>query len=157
MQQNGKAPALQFGEEIAAGKALLELLRQEQERLIAADVEALGPLTEEKSKLLARLGELAMLRQRALADAGIEDSEAGMQSLLQNAAASVRADWDQLMDIAREGKELNRVNGLLIGQHMSRNQTALNALQGGGQPAGALYGPNGQAASQGGSRRLVVG
>ncbi|GIZ52660.1 flagella synthesis protein FlgN [Noviherbaspirillum aridicola] len=157
MQQTGKAPALQFGEEIAAGKALLEVLRQEQECLIAADIEGLGALTEEKSKLLARLGEFAMQRQRALADAGIEDSEAGMQSLLKNAPSSVRADWDQLLAVAREGKELNRVNGLLIGQHMSRNQNALNALQGGGQAAGTLYGPNGQAASQGGSRRLVVG
>jgi len=157
MQQTGNPPALQLGEEIAAGHALLQVLQQEQEHLIAADVDALGALTEEKSRLLARMGELAMLRQRAVAAAGFDDSEAGMQSFLEHAAPSARADWEALIDIARQGKELNRVNGLLIGQHMSRNQAALNVLKGGDQPAGDLYGPNGQSAGQSASRRLVVG
>ncbi|HEY8606456.1 MAG TPA: flagellar protein FlgN [Noviherbaspirillum sp.] len=157
MQQTGNVPMLQFGEEINAGKALLALLQQEQDCLVAADLDALGALAEEKTRLLARLGELAQARQRALAAAGLEDSEAGMQACLKAAPAAVRAEWDALMDIARDGKELNRVNGLLIGQHMARNNAALNALQGGDAPAGQLYGPDGQSASSGGSRRLVVG
>lgn len=157
MQQTGNAPALQLGEEITAGRALLQLLRQEQECLIAAGIDALGAITEEKARLLARMGELARQRQRALADAGFDDGEAGMQALLAGAPASARASWDELLDIARQGKELNRVNGLLLGQHMARNQAAMTALQGGGQAAGALYGPDGQSAAQTGSRRLVVG
>jgi flagellar biosynthesis protein FlgN len=157
MQQIGNAPAQQLGEEITACKALLQLLQQEQDHLVAADIDALGALTEEKSRLLGRLNELARQRQRALVAAGFEGSEAGMEAFLQNAPAAARSAFDELMEIARQGKELNRVNGMLIGQHMSRNQAALNALHGGTQPGGTLYGPDGQSASQGGSRRLVVG
>lgn len=157
MQQIGNASMLQLDEEITAGRALLELLRQEQQYLINADLDALAQLTEEKSRLLARMGELAMQRQRALAAGGLDDSDAGMRSFLAQAPAAIRADWDMLISIAREGKELNRINGLLLGQHMSRNQAALNALKGGDQAAGTLYGPDGQASTQNGTRRLVVG
>jgi flagella synthesis protein FlgN len=62
-----------------------------------------------------------------------------------------------LLEIAAQAKELNRVNGLLLGQHMARNQQALNILQGNNQPAGTIYGPNGQPTSAASTRRLVVG
>lgn len=156
MQQTGNAPVLQLLEEIEAGTALLEVLRQEQENLIAANIEALGALTEEKTRLFSRMSELAMQRQRALASQGFEDSPAGFEAYLKT-TPSLSEAWEELMTIAREGKELNRVNGMLIGQHMARNQTALNALKGGDQSAGALYGPNGQAATGTASRRFVVG
>lgn len=156
MQTSGSSPAASLGEEINAGNTLLQLLKQEQEHLINADLEGLTSTTEEKAKQVARMTELALLRHRTLAAAGFEASEAGMQNWIGNAGAAAGKHWNELLDIARQAKELNRTNGLLIGQHMARNQNALNVLQGAPQ-GGSLYGPDGQATSPSTSRKLVVG
>lgn len=156
MHTPGNGPATSLGEEIGAGKALLQLLKQEQEHLIKADLDGVTVVAEEKAKTVARMTELALQRHRSLAAAGFEASEAGMQNWIRKADAAAGKSWNELLDIAREAKELNRTNGLLIGQHMARNQNALNVLQ--GTPQGAsLYGPDGQATSKSTSRTLVVG
>ncbi len=157
MQTSGNTPADSLGEEIAAGKLLLQLLRQEQENLVQADIEAMSSLTEEKMRTVARMTELAQRRYRALAAAGHEANEAGMQNWIKNPAAAAAGNaWNELLTLAQQAKELNRTNGLLIGQHLTRNQMALNVLQG-NQQGGAMYGPDGQAATKSGSRKLVVG
>jgi flagellar biosynthesis protein FlgN len=158
MQQLGNGPAESLGEELNAGNTLLQLLKQEQEHLINADLEALTTLTEEKAKVVARMTELAQQRHRALGANGFEAGETGMQAWLNSRAAApaVEKTWQDLLTLAKQAKELNRTNGLLIGQHMARNQNALNVLQ--GDPhGGTMYGPNGQSTSQSSSRRLVVG
>ncbi|HZW11849.1 MAG TPA: flagellar protein FlgN [Noviherbaspirillum sp.] len=158
MQNFGNALADSLGEELKAGNILLQLLQQEQEHLINADLEALTRVTEEKAKIVAHMTELAQKRHRALGASGFEAGEAGMQAWLNSRAASPAAEksWKDLLAVAQQAKELNRTNGLLIGQHMARNQNALNVLQG-APDGGAMYGPNGQSTSQSSSRRLVVG
>jgi flagella synthesis protein FlgN len=81
-----------------------------------------------------------------------------MQAWLQEPQAQQVAGpvWKALLEVAGKAKELNRVNGLLIGQHMTRNQQALNILQG-APAAGTMYGPDGQNASATSTRRLVIG
>lgn len=158
MQNTGPSPSFQLDDEIAAGKALQQLLRKEQEQLIGADIDGVGAVTEEKARLIAVMGELAQARHRALQAAGYEAGEAGMQQWVRQVGGDIADSWNALLEVARDCKELNRVNGLLIGQHMARNQAALNVLQGGRQSSGgALYGPDGQATSAAGGRRLVVG
>lgn len=151
-------PAESLGEEIGAGNALLQLLKQEQEHLVNADIEGLTRVTEEKNKAVARMSELAQRRYRILVAAGFAANEAGMQTWLKSPAAAPTAGkaWNDLLGLAQQAKELNRTNGLLIGQHMARNQTALNVLQG-NQQGSTMYGPDGQSASKSSSRRLVVG
>ncbi|RJF98679.1 flagella synthesis protein FlgN [Noviherbaspirillum saxi] len=156
MQNPGNSPAESLAEEISVGTNLLQLLKQEQDFLINADLEGLTGVTEEKNKAVARMMELALSRHRTLAAAGLEASESGMQRWTEAAPAAVIQSWDQLIGIARQAKELNRTNGLLISQHMARNQNALNVLQG-ERPGGGMYGPNGQTATQSGRRTLVVG
>lgn len=158
MQNFGNTPAESLGEELNAGNTLLQLLKQEQEHLINADLEALTKVTEEKAKVVARMTELAQRRHRALGAGGFDASESGMQEWLNSRAASpaIGKFWKELLDLAQQAKELNRTNGLLIGQHMARNQSALNVLQGNPQ-GGTMYGPNGQSTTQPSSRRLVVG
>jgi flagella synthesis protein FlgN len=115
-------------------------------------------VTEEKGKVAMHMAELANNRHRLLSAAGFEAAESGMQAWLECPAATDadRGMWKELLDLADSGKELNRVNGMLIAQHMSLNQSALNVLQ--GTPEGSsIYGPNGQSATKIGSRRLVVG
>lgn len=157
MQNFENSPADSLGEEFSAGQTLLQLLQQEQGLLINADIDGLTKVTEEKSKAIARMTELAQRRHRLLAAAGFEASESGMETWMKTPAASKASkSWNALLDLARQAKELNRVNGMLIGQHMARNQNALNVLQGTPQ-SGNMYGPNGQAAPKATSRKLVIG
>ncbi len=156
MQSSDKNPAGSLGEELKAGNALLLLLKQEQEFLINADVEGLTKITEEKTKTVALMTNLAQGRHRMLASAGFEASEAGMQTWLKTVTPATGNAWKELLGLAQQAKEINRTNGLLIGQHMARNQSALNVLQGSPQ-SGNLYGPNGQSTGQSGRRSLVVG
>lgn len=158
MQSLGKTLAQTLAEEVLAAGTLLDLLRQEQAHLVDANIDELIKVTEEKTKIVARMGELSLGRHRSLASAGLEASDEGMQKWAGSPAADPTAaqSWKALLELAREAKELNRTNGLLIGRHLARNQSALNILQGSGQ-GGNMYGPNGQAASHSGSRRLVIG
>ncbi len=157
MQSLGNSLAQNLGEELHAATALLEVLKQEQSHLINANVDELAKLTEEKTKIVARMSELAQSRHRALAGAGFDASESGMQKWVDGGSNSAAGKtWKDLLELAREAKELNRVNGLLIGQHLGRNQAALNILHGAPQ-GGAMYGPNGQSATQPNKRKLVVG
>lgn len=158
MHASGTSPARELDGEHRAVNSLLQLLKQEQAALVDADVERLAGLTEEKSKLASQMAQLAKQRHGLLAAAGFEATETGMQAWLNSAHASAtdKRAWSDLLAVVKAANELNRLNGLLIGQHMARNQTALNILQGDTENSG-IYGPNGQSATKIGSRRLVVG
>ncbi|RZI42108.1 flagellar protein FlgN [Herbaspirillum sp. HC18] len=158
MQSLGSSLAQSLGEELRAAASLLDVLRQEQSCLIEANVDELAKLTPEKTKIVVRMSELAQNRYRALANAGFDANDTGMEKWASSTAAQTAAvkSWKELLDFAREAKELNRVNGMLISKHMSRNQAALNILQGAPQ-GGTMYGPNGQSTTQASSRKLVVG
>lgn len=157
MHSSASNPADTLGEELGAGRALLQLLKDEQELLVNADVDGLNKAIEEKGKLVAKMGELARARHRSLAAAGYEASEAGMQNWLKGQKSQqIHQNWTSLIELAQLARELNRTNGMLIGQHMARTQTALNVLQGAPE-GGGMYGPQGQATGAGGGRRLGVG
>jgi len=158
MQSIGNTLASGLAEELSVAASLLEVLKREQERLINADADALPGITDEKAKIIARMSELAHSRHCALATAGFDASEQGMQKWVDASGSQTPAgkSWNALLDLVRQGKELNRTNGLLIGQHMARNQVVLNVLQGAPE-GGTMYGPNGQSTTQTSSRKLVVG
>jgi len=158
MHAPGTSPAHGLVEEQQAANSLLQLLKQEQDVLVNADVEGLIKLTEEKAKLAAHMTQLAKRRHRALGAAGFDETETGMQAWLSSPYASAAENkiWKELLAAMQSAKELNRVNGLLISQHMARNQSALSVLQGNAQ-GGTFYGPDGQATTKIGSTRLVVG
>jgi flagella synthesis protein FlgN len=151
------SPAEQLGTEIKAAQSLLELLKQEETSLIKADVEGVAKLTGEKARIAAQMSDLAKQRHQTLYAAGFEASETGMQAWLASTAATDadRDMWKELLSLAQNGKELNRVNGLLIAQQLACNQNALNILQ--GNPQGGVYGPNGQSATKITGRHLVIG
>ena len=71
-----------------------------------------------------------------------------------------RAQWEALLALAREAKELNRVNGMLINKQLAHNQGVLNALRmpaGAGADVGGVYGASGQTLGSGPSKRYVIG
>lgn len=139
--------------------SLLDLMQQEQQCLIGADIESLNAITARKAELMNGLAVLANQRHLALAAAGFAAEEAGMQDwVAQPGNSGASAAWNQLLERTREAREVNRVNGMLINKQMTHNQNLLNAMR---QPANAgdaaVYGPTGQKAPGGPSRRFVVG
>ena len=105
------------------------------------------------------MAELSNQRHQNLADAGLAAEDASMSTWLDQQKDEVSASlWQDLLAATREAKELNRVNGMLIAKHLNHNQTIINAMRtpAGGADAG-VYGPSGQTAVSGPSRRFVVG
>ncbi|QOY93599.1 flagellar protein FlgN [Massilia sp. UMI-21] len=139
--------------------ALIALMKQEQQLLVAADADGLATLTPRKNALLQTLAELSAQRHAALLAAGCEASEAGMEPWLAvGGNADARAQWEALLGLAREAKELNRINGMLINKQLAHNQGVLNALRmPAGAEAGGVYGASGQALGSGPSKRYVIG
>ena len=149
------SPAASLAQELQAARELLECLQQEQAHLIQADIAALAVCAERKNKLVVRMTALAEARLASLVGAGHPATEAGMLAWLAGQQDAVRDDWRTLLSLAASGKELNRTNGLLIHQHMNRNQGGLQALRGGGQPA--VYGRDGQQNIRPSGRSFVAG
>lgn len=135
---------------------LLEVLKQEQQQLLAADIDGLTALTPRKSSLVNDMAVLASQRHNALGAAGYKAEEAGMEAWL---AASGDAEaaplWSQVLEQTRQAKELNRVNGTLISKHLSHTQGALQALR--PQAQGNFYGPSGQPTSATPRRGFLAG
>ncbi|RZJ85250.1 MAG: flagellar protein FlgN [Massilia sp.] len=157
------SPILNPGATLAAEQqhvnALVALMKQEQQLLVAADADGLAELTPRKNALLQALADLSAQRHAALAAAGCEGAEAGMEPWLAvGGSLETRAQWEELLTLAREAKELNRVNGMLINKQLAHNQGVLNALRmPAGPEAGGVYGASGQAIGAGASKRYVIG
>lgn len=139
--------------------SLIELMKQEQQLLVAADADGLAQTTPRKNALLQALADLSAQRHAALLAAGCEGSEAGMEPWLAvGGNDEARTQWEALLALAREAKELNRVNGMLINKQLAHNQGVLNALRmPAGADAGGVYGASGQALGSGPSKRYVIG
>ena len=139
--------------------ALLALMKQEQHSLVSLDADVLADLTAQKNAMLASLAALSQQRHAALAAAGCEGSEAGMEPWLAvTGDDEVRQHWERMLGAAREAKELNRVNGMLINKQLAHNQGVLNALRTPtNAPSGTIYGASGQTMGVGVSKRYVVG
>jgi len=139
---------------------LLDVLKQEQRLLVAADVEGLPAITTRKTALVTQMTLLSAQRHRALAKCGFPAEEAGMDAWIA-ASGDEREEsarlWQTLLEHTRSAKELNRVNGLLINKQMSHTQGALQALRPRNAPANSFYGPGGIATTVPRSRGFIAG
>ncbi|QYF92006.1 flagellar protein FlgN [Massilia sp. PAMC28688] len=153
------SPHTTLHDELALIDALIDLMKQEQQCLVAADTDTLASLTPVKTAHISQLALLAGQRHAALAGAGLPGSEAGMDSwLAAKNEPAMQAVWQEALARMREAKELNRVNGMLINKQMTHNQNLITAMR---TPADAadmgVYGPKGQTSSANNKRPLVVG
>ena len=139
--------------------SLLDILKEEQDLLVNADTDSLAALTPRKSDLIQQLAASASQRHQQLAAAGFPAEEAGMGAYL----AAIQDEqatrlWEELLEHTRAAKELNRVNGMLIGRQMAHNQTVIAAMKLAASDTDATtYGPSGQTSGAGPSQRFVVG
>lgn len=140
------APITQlFKQDIALINALIALLNREQTGLINPNIAAVEAIIDEKARLLAQIKAAVAMRNAALAQAGYAPNENGMMDWLQqHAAPAMIQAWTDFQQLIARAKELNRLNGQLIGKHFVRNQQFLNHLKGNPQQDG-VYGPTGHA------------
>lgn len=135
---------------------LLEILELEQSCLIKADFEQIQTLLGEKSTLLQSLNQLSQKRYQWLSTAGFPANESGMSDWLKdNSEHALQTSWLTMQQTLLKAKELNRINGMLINKHFTRNQQLLSALQGQTE-TDHFYGPSGQATSNSRVRGTVI-
>ncbi len=143
-----------LGAEISKLKEFIVLLKREQDFLKAGDTESLLPLIDTKTLLSNALASYAAARENALKQFGLPAGRSGMEDWLsRHGQAAHQQAWQTLLALAGEARELNILNGKLIGLHMSHNQQAFNALMGATDRA-MTYGPDGQQHTGGGGRIL---
>jgi flagella synthesis protein FlgN len=131
-------------EEVGKLGEFIAVLQREQELLKKGDTDALLPLIETKTQLADRLATLARAREEHLVRQGFTNGRAGMEDWLQrNGNTAQRQSWQTLLEQAREARDLNEINGRLIGLHMQHNQQAFTALMNATNRA-MTYGPDGQ-------------
>lgn len=138
--------AFRLREELVTFREFHRVLQQEQEALIAGDVDQLLQIAPGKNSLMEKLFACSNERGRQLLEAGHENTPAGLAAWF-NAIGmddETRKLWNQLLDLAREAEQANRSNGILIDTRLRHNQQTLSALQTAANPVNSLYGPNGQ-------------
>lgn len=123
----------------------VELLKLEQATLGQGDIEGLSVLIQQKSEVAAELGSLAEQRNASLAAHGLGTDLTGIEAWFESHPSDtrIRSAWARILPLAREARELNRVNGELIQIRMQHNAQALEALLGASRQLN-LYGPDGQ-------------
>lgn len=126
-------------QEIALLDDFVRLLKEEQAQLVAGNSDALPALAQQKGKLAEQL-----LRNK--------EKRAG----LSGAKPLALKDEERLVNLrqrAQEASHLNALNGKLIGERLSHNQSALKILMDATRQA-TVYGPDGQTQVGGGGRPL---
>jgi flagella synthesis protein FlgN len=153
-------PLNSLREEEQIMSTLLDVLRQEQQLLVTAEIEALPAITTRKTALVTQMTLLSAQRHRSLGKCGFPAEEAGMDAWIA-ASGEARAEsaslWQALLQHTREAKELNRVNGMLINKQMGHTQGALQALRPQNGTANNFYGPAGISTSLPRSRGFLAG
>lgn len=125
----------------------VELLSVEQSALSAGKTDDLSGISERKSGLAVELERLAEVRNNALSAAGLPTDSEGMAAWCAQFPdeQAVTNLWTRILDLAREARELNRLNGDLIQLRMNATASALESLRA-GKTSLDLYGPDGQSA-----------
>jgi flagella synthesis protein FlgN len=150
-------PAQTLPQEQQALTLLVTALQKEQALLNQEKVDDILALLTEKANIIADMTKLAEQRFIALEAAGFPGSEDGMKQWTEvHGTTEHKLLLEELLPAAATAKELNRLNGLLIGRHMSHNQQLLDAIQNALQ-GGKIYGPNGQSNIKTPGRQLGVG
>lgn len=131
--------------EVAALLKFVDVLYQEQTALRAGGLETLNSLVEIKTVLGNQLSEHSRQRDDALTALGLPTGKTGMERFIdQSGSPLIKSEWAELLARAAEARELNQLNGKLIGLLMQHNQSALSALTAASDRVMTYYGSDGQ-------------
>ncbi len=141
------------GREVELIGRFIELLKEEQEALQAANPEPLPALGAAKVALVEQLNELENERRAALGIGSDSKTRSAMENWLaaHPAEQQLARDWQTLLSLASEARQLHELNANLVALHLQHTGDALHILD--SRRAGdSLYGSNGQTAAPSGSR-----
>jgi flagella synthesis protein FlgN len=144
--------AVLIGEERSGLQSFIALLQQEEALLIAGKIDTLTTLAEEKTALYRRLQRLSDDRTVMFSRAGARVSNENIRLALGSMPEAL-ASWDEVITLATEARERNRVNGQLIRERLQNNQQALSTLLAAAEHP-QIYGQDGQSRPTGGGRHL---
>jgi flagellar biosynthesis protein FlgN len=142
--------------ETAALQRFVDVLEREQKLLISGDADAVLPLLEEKTGLVAELGTAGQQREAAFRAIGIEIRKDAMEAWVAAAPPELQARWQKLLELAHTANRINSTNGQLINTRLQHNQQALAILMNAAGDLGdnSTYGPDGHQKHGAGSRTL---
>lgn len=151
------AQTLIFFTQLQAEKLVFEnfigLLEEEQRILVNGGKDELPPVTANKTKLLEDLLRLSDQRTSFMKAAGLSFEPEALSRWISQQNTEAKALWQQCLDLAKQAKRLNDLNGRLVAERLSGNQQAIHTLMAeANQPA--TYGPDGQTRSLGQGRTL---
>lgn len=129
-------------EERTGLQGFIALLRREEALLIATQIDALASLAEEKTALYRTLQRLSDERVVMFARLAAAVNDANIRVVLADLPDALGA-WQEVVSLAAEARERNRVNGQLITERLQNNQQALSVLLAAAEHP-QIYGPDGQ-------------
>ena len=126
----GEFLARRIADEIALLRDFVIVLQREQRALTTDDADQIAASSQAKVGLLRQLGQISTERNLALAREGLAADRAGLDEFITRDADSggLARLHENLMQLAGEANELNRINGKLIRQRMVYNQKSLAVL-----------------------------
>lgn len=128
-------------------ETFIELLVAERDTLSAGQIDGpkLAKQAEDKEAHIVRLEALEAQRLSAQRKLGYGEGARGAETAAID--ASCLEAWLEFRERALYAKQLNQLNGVLVGSRLAQNQRILDFLN---DAAGkALYGPDGQSRRQG--------
>ena len=141
--------------ETSALQHFIAILEEEQKLLIGGDADAVLPLIDKKTGLIAELGNAGQQREAALREIGVEIRKEAMEAWFAKAPPVLQQRWQQLLELAQTANRLNNTNGQLINTRLQYNQQALSILINAGDSVrDDTYGPDGHKSTGSGSRPL---
>lgn len=141
-------------EEATLIRQFLTILGEEQQALRSGELSALHDLEPTKATLVEKLNALGTQRNALLVSKGLTPDKSGILSWLAShpeSSTSVEKTWSEILSLAKQAKELNALNGQLIGIHLRATNLALDVLT---KKVGdsEVYGRDGQTSALTGSR-----
>lgn len=156
MQKPGPAEiqriALLIEAEAIQLREFIDHLGREEALLIKGDTDGLLTLTAAKTERYRQLQRLHDDRALLLGRLGMPNGDASIRKVCAE-LPRVLARWDEVIELAREARARNELNGKLINERMHNNQAALSVLLSAANHP-QLYDADGQARPTGGGRIL---
>jgi flagellar biosynthesis protein FlgN len=133
--------------------SFVTLLKREQDILKLAEVKLLPEINEQKLKLIEQLNDIEIARGKALDLVGAQNTPAATTERLSSRAVdqTTASRWKDVLELARQAKQLHELNGRLIQMHLQHTNELLAALTQQSENH-TLYGSSGQACLATGSR-----
>lgn len=148
-----QSPCQSLAQEFVVLTRMQELLQSERTVLKNGTFDALPDLINEKARVISEITVLAHGRHEALTAIGREASETSMQEWIGAAGSDAeRQQWSQLLALAKNVKELNRLNGVLMNKHRKINQQMMSLFS--GMVGNNFYGPDGQSSIKADARKF---